>query len=324
MIIAIDSGTTNTRITLFDNEKCKEVDRIKLSVGARDNVLCDGKSPYRETIKKGLCDILKNNGLCEKDIEYVAASGMICSELGLMNLPHSVCPIGAFDLKSHTKTVVLDDISAMPITFIPGVKNKDGVCDTQSAFEFDMMRGEETELFGIISALDLKGKFTAVLPGSHNKIIEVGDDGKILKCTTALSGELMSCVLDGTIIKKALPDGFIREIDEEYLVCGYEMGKKLGLTASLFKIRCMNLFSDADKIKLSSVLRGIVASSDLQAMREDMACDKTFVVGGSEPQRSVYALLLKHVFKNAKVLTLDDDTALLCTTLGVCKIMEQK
>jgi len=77
MIIAIDGGTTNTRLTLMDGGKI--IKKYKLNVGARDKSLA-------EAVRGGLAEVM-----CPA-VTRIAASGMITSDAGLFSLPHIAAP----------------------------------------------------------------------------------------------------------------------------------------------------------------------------------------------------------------------------------------
>ena len=89
MIITIDGGTTNTRISLVSDKTIR--DRITTRVGARDSL--DG-TPLRETVRDGIKELLARNRLSENDITAVALSGMIGRESGLKDIPHILAPAG--------------------------------------------------------------------------------------------------------------------------------------------------------------------------------------------------------------------------------------
>lgn len=86
---------------------------------------------------------MKNNGLCETDIECILASGMITSEFGLCNLEHIKTPAGICELHNSMYKTYINEISELPFVFIRGVKT-----DAEVYENFDMMRGEETKLMG--------------------------------------------------------------------------------------------------------------------------------------------------------------------------------
>ncbi|MBQ9921538.1 MAG: 2-dehydro-3-deoxygalactonokinase, partial [Clostridia bacterium] len=156
-LITIDGGTTNTRVSLVKGDDIICTKRI--AMGAGDCIQSADK--LKSEIKLAIEAILAENSLVFGDIEAVVASGMITSEYGLYTLPHIVAPVGIKQLYDGMKKVMLEDICPLPFFFIPGVKIQGELCDT------DMMRGEETELMGIMQS----GGEAYVLPGSHSKLI---------------------------------------------------------------------------------------------------------------------------------------------------------
>ena len=176
MIITIDGGTTNTRISLVSDKTIR--DRIKTRVGARDSL--DG-TPLRETVRDGIKELLARNRLSENDITAVALSGMIGSESGLKDIPHILAPAGKEELRQAAVRADMPEITGIPMYFIPGVRTFGTDAFTQnmsaaeicrSATDCDIMRGEETELVGITEGLpcDLGETTAVILPGSLLKL----------------------------------------------------------------------------------------------------------------------------------------------------------
>ena len=139
--ITIDGGTTNTRINLVVDGVLKTTEKI--NIGAQKSI--DGNEPLRNGVKSAISAILRKNGITENSVHRILASGMITSEFGLCNLDHITVPAGICELSNTTHEVVLEHISSIPFVFVRGVKT---VSD-DIAFA-DMMRGEETELMGIM------------------------------------------------------------------------------------------------------------------------------------------------------------------------------
>jgi 2-dehydro-3-deoxygalactonokinase len=159
--ITIDGGTTTTRISLVCDKQIKQT--VKLSVGARKSM--DGGADYKGEIKSAIEKVLSDNNIKNEDIKRILASGMITSEFGLCNLPHISVPAGIQELHENMHETVISEISDIPFVFIRGVKS---VSDNLS--ETDMMRGEETELFGLTPHTMPDALY--VLPGSHSKLIK--------------------------------------------------------------------------------------------------------------------------------------------------------
>ena len=82
----------------------------------------------------------------------------------------------------------MEDITKIPIFFIPGVKTLPFPDETDEAKRIelaDSMSGEECEIYGIIEAIGIKEDFIAVLPGSYLKSMEVNAEGKIESIKTS-------------------------------------------------------------------------------------------------------------------------------------------
>lgn len=302
--ITIDGGTTNTRVNLVKDGSV--VNSVKLSVGAR--VGMDNKSFLITEIKKAVAKL--SDG---ENIEKILASGMITSKFGLYNLPHITAPAGIAELHNSMKEVILPDIADISFAFIPGVKIT-GEClgDT------DMMRGEETELMGLIGDDFAEGIY--VLPGSHSKIIKVSRDGKIVDFSTMLTGEMISALSDGTILKDAV-DLRQSETDDAFLLKGYDYCTAFGINEALFKVRVLkNVFRAIPK-QVYSFFVGTVLQAEIKKIIETE--EKNIVIGGkAQIKKAMYKLLEKRSGKN--VVAIEETCADFAPSLGMIKIYEYK
>lgn len=302
--ITIDGGTTNTRVNLVKDGSV--INSVKLSVGAR--VGMDNKSFLITEIKKAVAKL--SDG---ENIEKILASGMITSEFGLYNLPHITAPAGIAELHNSMKEVILPDISDISFVFIPGVKiTGEGLDDT------DMMRGEETELIGLICDDFVEGIY--VLPGSHSKIIRVSRDGKIVDFSTMLTGEMISALSDGTILKDAV-DLRQSEADDVFLLKGYDYCTAFGINEALFKVRVLkNVFGTPQK-QVYSFFVGTVLQAEIKKIIETK--EKNIVIGGkAQIKKAMYKLLEKRSDKN--VVAIEETHADFAPSFGMIKIYEYK
>ena len=87
--ITIDTGTTNTRVYLF-NEKYEAVASAKSEIGVRITAIDGNNNRLKAAIKGCLEDVLKQADITYDDVKQVAASGMITSNVGLTEIPHVV------------------------------------------------------------------------------------------------------------------------------------------------------------------------------------------------------------------------------------------
>lgn len=332
MIITIDSGTTNTRIRLFEDRhvainepvEYKFIDEVRLNVGVRSSAITGSNLHIKKALKDSLNAILRKNNLKEKDISVILVSGMLSSDIGICQLDHVLAPVSCKDLSRHIAEVVIDDITTIPMAFITGVKNRGSCNSLDDVCSMDIMRGEETEIFGIMKMKNLSGTLLAVLPGSHTKLVEVDGAGRIVSCRTSISGELLGCISRNTILKHSLPEDLIEQIDEEYLAAGRECCKKYGLNSALFKVRLMDVFMNTTKQQAANFFVGVVLSNDI-----DMICEicspscscESIIVGGSEPLRSAFYTLISRE-AGLPVIKIDDTTANLCTAYGAMYLWE--
>lgn len=309
LYITIDGGTTNTRISLVKDKK--EIDTIKLNVGARANI--ENKNLLKNEIKSAIEKILNGNDIVEKDVTRILASGMITSEFGLCSLEHIALPAGINDLHSSMKEIALKDISSIPFVFIRGVKT------AADCFEnTDIMRGEETELMGLINP-DYK-KCVYILPGSHSKIIKTDDTGKICDFSTMLTGEMIAALSQQTILKDAV-DLSVSEIDTEYLLKGYDYCVNAGINKALFKTRILKNVFNCKKEETYSFFIGTVLESEIEQV---IKCDaETVVLGGKAQIKNAMAEILKSRSEK-NIICLDESTVNFSTALGAIRVFENK
>ena len=147
-LIAIDGGTTHTRLYLTDGVTVFDSERKKAGAGSnRDGSLA-------AAVREGVDALLARNALSLADIDAVTASGMIGSELGLHAIPYVPAPATLAQIAEAAEEVRLPEVCRKPILFFPGVRGGDG----SSLAADDVMRGEETEYFGLVRIMGVRGK----------------------------------------------------------------------------------------------------------------------------------------------------------------------
>ncbi|WP_317855218.1 2-dehydro-3-deoxygalactonokinase [Chakrabartyella piscis] len=297
--VAIDSGTTNTRVRLL-NDTGVVLDTYKSAVGVKDTAIDGNNKRLQQAVRMGIEEILANNAIMKSDIKQIFASGMITSDMGLYELDHLVAPVGLKDLKNGVKQVMLEDVIDIPISFIPGIKNKVDDISLDTVEEIDIMRGEEVEAIAVLSQLPRNQAYVLILPGSHTKLVKVDENGKITGCATTMAGELLSCITKNTIISSAVNQNFVDfvDYDRELVLLGYETAKKVGLSRSIFSARIINRFIDESAMKSANYILGAVLQSDIVAIQNSCALQidqKTVVVvSGKEPLKSAFMDILQY------------------------------
>lgn len=313
-IISVDGGTTNTRLTLI--EKGKIIQTVKLRIGAGNQRAGAEENPYIAPLRAGVAELLQAAAVRENEIDAMVFSGMICSENGLCEIPHVAAPASVGEIASGLVERRFPEIADIPMYFVPGLKTVGkAVADT------DIMRGEETELFGIFAVLGLRD-FLAVMPGSHTKIVKMGAGGRIETFHTALTGELIRSTAEHTILQTGLRDVFPRTTDPAWLMRGYDVCRERGLNQALFGVRIQQKFADVTPEQLFSFHCGVCMTEDVRAVAETAGKMPVFV-GGSDPFRSAYVTLLREK-ESCNAQPLPDDLAEHAAAYGAEALMEIK
>lgn len=302
--ITVDGGTTHTRLYLVCNLTVS--DTVKLAVGARD-----GAEALTLELRHGIADLLAKNGLCEQDILRILASGMITSEQGLCNLPHITLPAGKRELHNSLYETVLPNISTIPWCFVRGVKSVG-----TSLADFDVMRGEETELMGLLSDCEKETLF--VLPGSHSKHIQVDEAGRITAFQTMMTGELLAALLEHTILKFSTSLSH-SQTERASLVRGYEYCHAHGVNEAIFKARILRNLLNESAEGCYSFLLGAVLHDEINAILRKKA--QRIVLAGQKQLREAMALLLR-TLTDREIVCLDDVAVEFSTSRGAIRIFE--
>jgi len=327
-VITLDTGTTNTRVILWNSSR-KIVTTSKAEVGVRNTAIDGNNNRLKAAVKGCLESVLKDANLTYDDVLMIIASGMITSNVGLVEIPHCVVPVGSSELAAAVKCISLPEVCSLPITFIPGVKNSAGSIDLNNFEAMDIMRGEEVETVAIIEHFPRSRDYLLVLPGSHMKFISVDAAGRITGCLTSISGELLSSITNNTIIANAVDKKFVEEkyYDKNMVLTGYETAKKSGIGRACFSARILNQFAIKDKQKLANYILGVALQSDVTAVKNSDAlkvnCSTDVIVSGKDPLRRAIADILQKDGFFANVYTYEIKGNLPLSAVGAYIIAEK-
>lgn len=283
-------------------------DTLRLSVGAKANAA--QKGILDRAIRDAIEELLQKHSLAPENIEQILASGMLTSEMGLYSIPHIEAPAGLPELHAALTRVTLPEISSVPFSFVTGVKTVGTLEGT------DLMRGEETELYGLF---DTPPKGAAViLPGSHSKVIRTDDAGRISSFETMLTGEMLASLSSGTVLSESitLSEG---ELDAESLLDGYRYTEMHGLNAALFKVRVLRLSLGASHNQAYSFFLGAVLHDEVKSVIR--ANPSAAYIGGRRQIKEATALLLSSL-SSLTVVSISDEAVNESTAKGLVKIYE--
>lgn len=321
--IAVDSGTTNTRILILQDNEI--VAREKCNVGNRNVAMTGSKKVLEEAVSdlihKGLDKINKKI----EDVSYVVGSGMITSNLGLIEIPHLEAPVSIENLSKSVKTVEFRWLQGVPFHFITGVKNR-AEKTLEQLDKINVMRGEEVETIGIMDLCDVNSECLIILPGSHTKFVYVDHECRIVKCLTTMLGEMFTALVEDTILSDSIPKDLINELDQRFIKFGIDYECKHGLSKAAFAARLLHIQLNTTPNERANFLGGALVSNDLNGeVLEYIRSNHSVkvLIGGSTPLRNIFEIALLHKgIPKSQIMVLDDSITQIASFIGAFKIIE--
>ena len=287
-------------------------------------------------MRAALCDavseILARPGEKRAEIAAVILSGTITSAVGVYHVHHLPAPAGPSDSSAAAEFVELKELPGLPFFFIPGVKTLpdpatlSGDDELKKIDMMDSMSGEECETYGILELTGIGGNAVVCLPGSYTKVFYVSRDGKISSMRSGMAGELTAAVSGYTLMRCTLPDPVIRRIIPEKLICGYDYAESRGVSPALAKSRIMSVNNGWDDDETGNFFAGAAMSSDVRSVLLELRDGCPLIIGGSNPLRDCFELLVRHALKGRElpILKICDSDAVRAVPAGQWKVFSER
>ncbi|AOT72125.1 2-dehydro-3-deoxygalactonokinase [Geosporobacter ferrireducens] len=324
LAVTVDVGTTNSRIRVIEDGEILSM--VKSEVGIKDVAITGSKEILESALSKIIYQGLLNAKREIDEVEFFVASGMITSNLGLVEIPHRISPVSMDDLTKGIVKKEFEWIKNIPFYFIPGVKNGVEVPCMDRLDQIDVMRGEEVEAFGIMELCKIEGPALMILPGSHTKFVYIGKKNEIEKCSTTMLGEFLHALSKSTILSNSIPSNLVSNVDEEYVVRGIDFERKNGVTKAAFAARLMDISMNTTPNQRANFLAGALVSNDIgpKIMLDiNEGGYKQIIIGGSSPLKDIFKIVLENKgLKNTTITLLTDDITDRASSVGSLKIVE--
>lgn len=323
----IDCGTTNSRFSIVDRGG-KIIANVSTKVGVKDTASQGTKEPLKKGLRKLFEEALSAAGITVSDLELVMSSGMITSEIGLVEMPHQPAPIGLNELAKGL--VLLPGSSELgigvDIYLVRGIKNRPDPqrgAPLSDAKILDFMRGEETQMMGLISLYGGGVTTTAVNLSSHTKYIAMDAEDRILGSITTLSGQVYESLATDSVIAKSIvpasrddvvddPD-LLRDNLEKASVFATEAVRDHGLLRSFLMPRFMDTLMWTDWRVRKRFLEACIIADDLNVLNAfpDFGFEigeRVFLIGLEERCRLFEAKFRQTTQgKNAEIIVISNE-----------------
>ena len=198
--------------------------------------------------------------------DWMEAPGVLCliagmagSQQGWLEAPYCPCPAGFDELAQR-----LAWVEPSRIAIVPGLSfESDGVPD--------VMRGEETQVFGALQLLGAQDALI-VLPGTHSKWVQVRA-GRIESFATLMTGEFYALLRRHSILARTLPaedaelhDALSIDLNDDAFDAGVALALRGGsLLHTAFSVRSLALFKRLEPSQAPSYLSGLVIGEELRS-----------------------------------------------------------
>ncbi|MDP3801892.1 2-dehydro-3-deoxygalactonokinase [Brevundimonas sp.] len=174
----------------------------------------------------------------------VLICGMAGARRGWREVAYCPCPAGVADVAAGLARPDSDrEVAIAP-----------GVCFSPGGILTDVMRGEETQVFG----LGTDG--LVVAPGTHSKWITV-EDGRIVAIRTFMTGELFAAIRSATLLGAGMgapgadPEAFRRGVERSLA--------DRNLSAALFSVRVESLADRLAPAGAADYLSGLLIGAEI-------------------------------------------------------------
>jgi 2-dehydro-3-deoxygalactonokinase len=236
-LLGIDWGTSNRRAYLFDAQG---------ALIRRHEDDC-GILKVAGGFEASLRDLLQT---LEIDRADVLMSGMVGSRNGWREAPY---------LSIDQPLSRLDDALMDMSTAIPNVR-----CRVVPGYRYvdphgtpDVMRGEETQVFGALASGAPDGWF--LLPGTHSKWVRV-EDGKVLELLTFMTGELYALLSKHGTLANVMKE---HESVPQAFQAGLEAARRGAFTHMAFCCRALVVTDAMPAEHAASYLSGLLIGTEI-------------------------------------------------------------
>ena len=306
MFAVIDCGTTMTRIYIVDEDTLKIVASGRRKVGVRDTSITGSKDALRNGITELFFQILEENKIPDSSVFFSIASGMITSEVGLIDIPHLIAPVGLAQLSAGV--VKVEDPEVLPLGrptyFVRGIRNHYAEnANAHDLRDVDFMRGEEVQCIGIMRERNIPLPGNIVALSSHTKIIAVNQAGQIEASATTISGQFYEAILHSTNIGKSItptegetPGGYS---DSELIDIAMDCVAHAGLGRTMLMPRFLQVLMKTNSYERNTFLDAAIAADDIHAfqeMRSHGYDSNYYLLYGHESRCRLYTEILHKVF----------------------------
>ncbi len=215
------------------------------------------------------------------EAEFILMAGMVGSRHGWYEMPYLPCPVNLPSLAqaSQLLPVALSALCLPPIRLVPGL------CYTDKNGIADVMRGEETQIFGALQLSGLENAWLC-LPGTHSKWARVAQ-GSIVQFQSFISGELFALLRQHSSLTTFCQQG---AVDTPAFLQGLQQSviAHNNLLHQIFSVRSQVLTGQLPPQAASGLLSGLIIGQEFSAARHWLTDDIPLLFVGNHELNQRY------------------------------------
>jgi 2-dehydro-3-deoxygalactonokinase len=209
----------------------------------------------------------------------VVASGMVGSAQGWREAAYVALPAAASQLGQGGSKVTLDGVA----THVPGADAQAWAQRTMTILPGliergpapvlpNVMRGEETQIFGALLQADAPDDLVVVLPGTHSKWVRV-QRGVVTHFDSFMTGEVFAALKAHTILGRTMApnEGFAADAFARGLQVAASAQGANGALSTIFSTRTLGLEGQLPGDQQADYLSGLLIGHEVHAMALQLA-----------------------------------------------------
>ncbi len=302
--LSCDWGTSSFRLRLVARDDLRVVAVVESGEGVRTlhtGLVERGVAADGEARDRAFGGVLSRaiGRICAEHPEWareapVVISGMASSTVGWRELPYAStpCALDGGSLRIEAMEPLAVEGSRHRVWMVSGLS-----CGT------DMMRGEETELLGILAwpgFAALRRRSLLVLPGTHSKHVRVVD-GAVVEFRTFMTGELVEVLSTKSLLSVSV-DWPPPAMEEGPFLAGLDAARGMGLGRGLFQVRVRSVLGGEGRAGNSWYLAGLVIGAEiLDLLAWDPDPSTPILLAASARFAATYRMAVGHLGGGARV-----------------------
>ena len=197
----------------------------------------------------------------------VIISGMASSSIGMEELPYANVPFSILGEDLIYKTIPSSKDFPHDLMLISGLTNQK-----------DIMRGEEVQIIGLASKINLND-CTCILPGTHSKHIFI-ESGVIRNFKSFMTGEVFEIIRQYSILKESVATGDFSEDHKKAFTEGIVLSRNDNFLHILFSIRAKEVLHKSLKDYNFYLLSGMCIGTELNDLEKHKTQQKVVCATG--------------------------------------------